>query len=56
MQNLQKLPIGIPEHFETKEKHDDDGSVVGVDWWNEGGDAKADQSRDDCHDNQGSML
>jgi len=46
------LPVSIPEHLKTKEKHDDNGSIVGVDWRNERSDAEADQSRDDCHHNE----
>ena len=44
------VPVSIPEHLEAEEKHDDDGRVVGVDWRDEGGDAKPDQGGDNRHD------
>ena len=46
------VPVGIPKHFEAKEEHDDYGGVVGVDLRDEGGNAEADQRRDDRHDDQ----
>lgn len=48
------LLVSIPEHLESKEEHDDDGRIVSVDWWNEGGDAKPDQGRDNRHDDESS--
>jgi hypothetical protein len=46
-------PVSIPEHLEAEDEHDDDCGVVGVDGRDEGGDAEADQSRDDRHQVEG---
>ena len=50
---IECLPIRIPEHFDSKDKENNDGRVVGVDGWYEGGDPVAQQGRDDSHQDQG---
>ena len=46
------MPVGVPEHLEPEDEHDDDGGVEGVDRRNERGDAVAEQRRHDRHRHQ----
>jgi len=46
-------PVGLPEHFQSEDEHDDDGSVEGVDLGDEGGDAPAEHGGHDRHEDEG---
>ena len=52
LKNTQAMPVGVPEHLEAEDEHDDDGGVEGVDRRDERGDAVAEQSRHDRHRHQ----